>query len=301
MQMPSNESQWAGWIGLIALVIVGFMFAWEFLVMATVFPRLYFFNILEQSPQLYGIFGLALFAGLFAFPLLYKKLILNAYAPISKFTILITTAIAPILIFRNFYLGHVQHFYSQTHTNPLWEHFAGIVYYLLMPTIALAACIFIGLHVLSKGVSIAREGGRIVLSAVQDIRAFYKSCIDDFRGWWRWHFEGGKYEEDFEDCFREKEEKKQGGRAYGNSNRRDDFDADRFNQSAKEPDYASALRDANAEADKFSDKNAERAAKKFDKLSKEFGLDPKIKLYRELVAMLLYARAKTFRDAQNAA
>jgi hypothetical protein len=61
------------------------------------------------------------------------------------------------------------------------------------------------------------------------------------------------------------------------------------------PDYASALRDAQQEANKISDDKAAKFAKVWGKLAKEKGLDPKIRLFRELVAMLLSERAKGFK------
>lgn len=61
------------------------------------------------------------------------------------------------------------------------------------------------------------------------------------------------------------------------------------------PDYASALRDAQQEANKISDERAAKFAKVWEKLANEPGLDPKIKLFRELVAMLLSERAKGFK------
>lgn len=62
-----------------------------------------------------------------------------------------------------------------------------------------------------------------------------------------------------------------------------------------EPDYASALRDAQAEANKVSDAKAEKFARLWRKLSKEAGLHQKTRLFRELVAMLLEERAKGFK------
>lgn len=63
----------------------------------------------------------------------------------------------------------------------------------------------------------------------------------------------------------------------------------------REQDYASALRDAQTRANEISDHQAAKFAKVWEKMAKEPGLDPKIRLYRELVAMLLRERAKGFR------
>lgn len=64
---------------------------------------------------------------------------------------------------------------------------------------------------------------------------------------------------------------------------------------AGEPDYASALRDAQATANTISDNKAAQRAAFFEKWAQEPGLHPKIRLYRELVAMLLRERAKGFK------
>lgn len=64
-----------------------------------------------------------------------------------------------------------------------------------------------------------------------------------------------------------------------------------------EADYESALRDAHAEAMKVSDEAAARFAAYFEKHAQESGLHPKIRLYRQLTAMLLRERAKGYKAA----
>ena len=71
--------------------------------------------------------------------------------------------------------------------------------------------------------------------------------------------------------------------------------SERASDHGGEPDYASALRDAQAEAGKISDEKAEKFAKLWRKLAKENGLHQKTRLFRELVAMLLEERAKGFK------
>lgn len=67
----------------------------------------------------------------------------------------------------------------------------------------------------------------------------------------------------------------------------------------REPDYASALRDAKKQAAQFSDEKAEKWAKWWTKYAQETSLPPKISLYRELVAELLWARAKGYKGTPD--
>ena len=70
-------------------------------------------------------------------------------------------------------------------------------------------------------------------------------------------------------------------------------------QNQSPPDYQSALRDALQEANKISDARAEKFAKVWAKLAAEDGLSPKIRLFRELVSMLLAERAKGFKGRSD--
>lgn len=84
-------------------------------------------------------------------------------------------------------------------------------------------------------------------------------------------------------------------RAWSGNEGRGQSSSERASDQGGEPDYASALRDAQAEAGKISDEKAEKFAKLWRKLAKENGLHQKTRLFRELVAMLLEERAKGFK------
>jgi len=84
-------------------------------------------------------------------------------------------------------------------------------------------------------------------------------------------------------------------RAWSGNESRGQGSTGRTSGNEGEPDYLSALRDAQAEARKISDEKAEQFAKLWRKLAKEDGLHQKTRLFRELVAMLLEERAKGFK------